>query len=329
MSNDTEPTPAAEVQGQTILARYEQLYGAGEMSLSRNYADKFPLLEHLLKAQVAGRRVLDFGCGPGRLSLMLGRYAREVHGVDFAEAGIALGELLTRATRSDNVQFFVGDLDFVGQADHRYDVIVVAGTLEHMIDPLETLQALARGLEPGGLLVVQTPSFSNFRGDTYNTLGLLLGLPMSLTDVRQVRHDDVANWADALGLRLEKVVGGHYDLGFLERVEEDLQQRVRAAARDRGVGEDWDFDAYFDWMRRRAEDNRLMVEYLKGAGMLRAVPPAAPLTAERPDDIPDELWEEMHRYLTYSGWREPYYCEVRPFSYYGASAVYFLRAPAS
>ena len=317
------------MEGQTILSRYEELYGAGEMSLSRNYADKFPLLDHLLKTQVAGATVLDFGCGPGRLSLMLGRHAREVHGIDFAEPGIALGNLLSRATGSDNVKFFVGDLDFVGEAGHHYDVVVVAGTLEHLVDPMEALRTLSLALKPGGLLVVQTPSFSNFRGDTYNTLGLLVGLPMSLTDVRQVRHDHVAQWASTLGLGLEKVVGGHYDLGFLDRVEEDLQQRVRAAARDRGVGEDWDFDAYFEWVGQRIEDNRLLVNYLKSAGILRPVPPADPLTAERPHNVSDQLWGEMHQYLTYAGWRERYYCEVQPFNYYGASAVYFLRAPTS
>ena len=73
---------AADTSAAEIRERYRKLYSAGHLSLSKNYSDKFPLLEHVLKDAVRGRSVLDFGCGPGRLALMLARHAREVHGVD-------------------------------------------------------------------------------------------------------------------------------------------------------------------------------------------------------------------------------------------------------
>ncbi|MFZ1057707.1 MAG: class I SAM-dependent methyltransferase, partial [Candidatus Rokuibacteriota bacterium] len=64
---------AADTSAAEIRERYRKLYSAGHLSLSKNYSDKFPLLEHVLKDAVRGRSVLDFGCGPGRLALMLAR----------------------------------------------------------------------------------------------------------------------------------------------------------------------------------------------------------------------------------------------------------------
>lgn len=323
MADRADSTP--EVQGQTILERYERLYAAGDMSLSRNYSDKFPFLEHLLKPEVVKGSVLDFGCGPGRLSLMLARWAREVEGVDFSEPGIETARDLARITGSENVRFSVGDLDSGDWLERRFDVIVVAGTLEHLADPPAAIATWRDRLGPGGLLCVQTPSFDNFRGDVYTTLLKLVGLPMSLTDVWQVNHRDVESWAREAGMRVDRVAGGHYDFAFLGRVREDFEQRVRAAARDKGVGEDWDFEAFFDWLDRRAADNRLLLEHFEALGALRPVPPSRPLRCERPAGMADDLWERIELYLTYSGWRERWYADTPPLCFLGGSAAYFLR----
>ena len=195
-----------------VQAVYDELYAGGEMSLSKNYSDKFPLLEHLLAPEVRGRSVLDFGCGPGRLALMLARHAREVRGVDYSAPGVAMAGLLARAAGVTNASFAAGDLDAVVAEGRPWDVIVLAGVLEHLERPEAQLAALARLLPSGGVLCLQTPSFANFRGDVYNTLGALLGLPMSLTDLWQVTPKTVQALAAALGLELERIVGGHYHL---------------------------------------------------------------------------------------------------------------------
>ena len=51
----------------------------------------------------------------------------------------------------------------------------------------------------------------------------------------------------------------------------------------------------------------------------------APLRATRPAGLDGALWASLERYLTYDGWREPYYSDVPPVCAFGASAVYFLR----
>jgi len=316
---------AADTSAREIRERYQRLYAGGQLSLSKNYSDKFPLLEHVLKEAVSERRVLDFGCGPGRLALMLARYAREVHGVDYAGEGIELAEILARAAGLGNATFSEGDLAWLRAQGRRYDVIVLAGVLEHLEEPLDQLRALAGLLTPGGLLCVQTPSFANFRGDVYNTLGHLLGLPMSLTDLWQVTPRVMEEWAPRMGLRLERVVGGHYRLGFLDRVLEDFRQRVPAAARDAGQGAGWDWERFFAWLAERAEQNRALIDAWLAQQALKPVPPSPPLRAVRPAGVDDAMWAGLEGYLTYTGWREPWYSDVAPVCYYGASAIYCFR----
>jgi SAM-dependent methyltransferase len=318
---------AAARSGRDVRAVYDELYGSGEMSLSRNYSDKFPLLEHLLAPEVRDRTVLDFGCGPGRLALMLARHARHVHGVDYSAPGVEMAALLARAASADNATFACGDLEAVLADSRRWDVIVLAGVLEHLDQPRQQLGALAGRLTPGGLLCLQTPSFANFRGDVYNTLGTLLGLPMSLTDLWQVTPPVMRSIAGDIGLHLERVVGGHYRFAFLDRVLEDFRQRVPAAARDAGQGGGWQWERFFDWVGQRAAQNEELVQAWAAQGALKPVPRPRPLPATRPAGLDDALWSALQTYLTYDGWREPWYSDLAPVCHYGASAVYLLRGP--
>ena len=315
------------ISASAIRERYSALYAQGHLSLSKNYSDKFPLLEHLLKDEVRGKAVLDFGCGPGRLALMLARYALEVHGVDYAGEGTELAAVLARAAGVENAVFDEGDLPWLSARKRRYDVIVLAGVLEHLEQPQEQLLGLGRLLTPGGLCCVQSPSFANFRGDIYNTLGHLLGLPMTLTDLWQVTPKTMEAAAPGIGLCLEGVVGGHYRFAFLDRVLEDFRQRVPNAARDAGLGAGWSWERFFDWIGERVEQNRLLIDAWVAQGALKPVPQSPPLRARRPQGIDDGLWAGLEQYLTYDGWREPWYSDVSPVCYYGASAVYFFRKP--
>jgi len=204
---------------------------------------------------------------------------------------------------------------------------VLAGVLEHLEQPQEQLLGLGRLLTPGGLCCVQSPSFANFRGDIYNTLGHLLGLPMTLTDLWQVTPGAMEAAAGAIGLRLDMVAGGHYRLAFLDGVLEDFRRRVPNAARDAGLGARWNWERFFAWIAERAEQNRLMVDAWVTQGALKPVPGAAPLQATRPPGVDDGMWATLEQYLSYDGWREPWYSDVFPVCYYGASAIYFFRKP--
>jgi 2-polyprenyl-3-methyl-5-hydroxy-6-metoxy-1,4-benzoquinol methylase len=109
-----------------------------------------------VQAHIApGSRVLDCGCGSGRLCTMLPEECSYV-GVDLDVSRVPQ-QLRSRAT------FISGDLT---RAEDRervrplgpFDVIVAASLLEHLAEPAEMLSGLAPQLSADGRFVITTPS---------------------------------------------------------------------------------------------------------------------------------------------------------------------------
>jgi len=105
-------------------------------------------------AAVAGaRRVLDAGCGSGRLTLALAQAGAEVTGID-TNAG-QLAEARRRAEGA-GVELTLLEADFNAPlpfADASFDGVTSRLALMAAGDPIATLAELRRVLEPGGRLV--------------------------------------------------------------------------------------------------------------------------------------------------------------------------------
>jgi SAM-dependent methyltransferase len=99
-----------------------------------------------------GARVLDVGCGVGRLLLRLQRRGCETVGVDILRRDLlsAQRHLMNAAL----VQADGGRLPFAGAS---FDFVACTETLEHAADAALMLRELARVLRPGGRLVVSVP----------------------------------------------------------------------------------------------------------------------------------------------------------------------------
>lgn len=105
-----------------------------------------------------GQRVLDFGCGVGRLSNALAEQAETVVGIDIA------GSMIDNANRinqhPDQLTFVHYDGGRLPFEDASFDSVVSLISLQHSRAPVQlaALLEFQRVVRPGGMLVFQLPS---------------------------------------------------------------------------------------------------------------------------------------------------------------------------
>jgi SAM-dependent methyltransferase len=100
-------------------------------------------------------RVLDFGCGVGRLSQALGQHANEVVGVDIA---VPMLDKARELDRSGGVcRFVVNEAPDLRQfPDGRFDLVYTTLVLQHLPRPAidRYVAEFLRVLRPGGIAVI-------------------------------------------------------------------------------------------------------------------------------------------------------------------------------
>ena len=110
--------------------------------------------EFLLPYLRPGLRLLDFGCGPGAISVGLAKAVApgEMHGVDMAEPQIEMARSLAASQSQDNAIFHVGDVTDLKFEDGFFDVAHCRNVLMHVPDTAAVLSEVKRVLKPGGLI---------------------------------------------------------------------------------------------------------------------------------------------------------------------------------
>ncbi len=153
---DDIPEPAVETLSETLP------FGAAE----------------ILAAVAGAQRVLDAGCGSGRLTLALASAGAEVTGID-ANAR-QLGATRRRA-ESAGVELALLETDFNARlpfADASFDGVTSRLALMAADDPVATLNELRRVLGPGGRLVTvlwASPAENPWFGVPREVIGSVLG----------------------------------------------------------------------------------------------------------------------------------------------------------
>jgi len=321
-----------DVSPEIVQVKYDEIYRHEEVWRRRTFIGQASVVLHLLQNELPDKAVFDAGCGAGKLALLMAGVAHWVDGLDFSGEAIRVARLLATLSHTENVAFIQQSIEELPEGP-RYDVVTVIGTLEHVMDPSSILRKLDGILKPGGVLLVECPGFLNPRGDIYMTMLTLLGLPMSLADIRQVDYQDIEEWIKQTSLSLETVCGYAYALGWLEKGIQDIMKRVPLAIRDKGMENvDLDSDRLHWWMEKRLGANYLLIEQLEQERILLRIPVAPPIEINRsvwigkpPSDVPPRVWNALDLYVDDDCSDDPYYCVIPPFCYYGGGIIYLLR----
>lgn len=103
----------------------------------------------------AGKRVLEYGCGPGSQAFELARRGALVTGIDISPVAIEIAR--EQAEREQlPITFEVMDAERTGFPDHSFD-LVVGGAILHHLDLDRAYAEIARLLKPGGRAVFIEP----------------------------------------------------------------------------------------------------------------------------------------------------------------------------
>lgn len=110
----------------------------------------------------AGKVVLDYGCGEGRLTFdLLAKGASHVTGIDVSNARVErAGELAKERGVEDRCEFVVADAHATGFPEAAFDLVVGNDVLHHL-DLERALEEIRRVLKPGGRAVFAEPLAHN------------------------------------------------------------------------------------------------------------------------------------------------------------------------
>lgn len=109
---------------------------------------------YLLPHVTPGMKLLDFGCGPGNISVGLAdRIAPgEFHGIDMEESQVELARAAAKAGGHGNMAFHVGNVYELPFEDNTFDVAHCHAVLMHVPDTPAALAEVRRVLKPGGIV---------------------------------------------------------------------------------------------------------------------------------------------------------------------------------
>jgi SAM-dependent methyltransferase len=122
-----------------------QLDGAA----SRESEDTFREKTGLTPEQVAGRRVLDVGCGMGRFADVVSRWGGNVVGIDLS---LAVEAAHANLGGRENVRILQADLFHLPFRPGTFDIVYSLGVLHHTPDCEKAFRQLVPFARPGGRL---------------------------------------------------------------------------------------------------------------------------------------------------------------------------------
>ena len=107
-------------------------------------------------ALLAGKRVLDVGCGGGILAEAIAKKGANVKGIDLSEKALKVAELHSLESEVQVSYELIAAEALAAREAGQYDVVTCMEMLEHVPDPSAIVQACATLVKPGGRLFFST-----------------------------------------------------------------------------------------------------------------------------------------------------------------------------
>jgi 2-polyprenyl-6-hydroxyphenyl methylase/3-demethylubiquinone-9 3-methyltransferase len=172
-------------------------------------------LEYVERAcGLAGRDVLDVGCGGGLLAEAMALKGARVVGLDLAADLLQVAQLHALESGAKLTYVLQAAEDHARNHAGSYDVVTCMEMLEHVPDPAAVVAALATLVRPGGHVILSTLNRTP-KAYALAIVGaeyVLRLLPTGThTYAKFIRPSELSAWAKGAGLAVADVAGLEYD----------------------------------------------------------------------------------------------------------------------
>lgn len=163
---------------------------------------------------LAGKKVLDVGCGGGILSESMARRGAQVTAIDMGEAPLSVAKLhqLESGLTIEYRQITAEALAF--EQFQQFDVVTCMEMLEHVPNPSSVIAACAQLVKPGGQVFFSTLN-RNPKAYLLAILGaeyLLKLLPRGTHDFKKfIRPSELGAWCRTADLTVKDIIGTTYN----------------------------------------------------------------------------------------------------------------------
>jgi len=165
-------------------------------------------------APLAGKQVIDVGCGGGLLTEGMAQRGAIVTGIDMGKTPLSVARLHQHESGLDIDYRQTTAEQVASEQAGRYDIVTCLEMLEHVPDPATTIAACAQLITDDGCVFLSTIN-RNPKAWLFAVVGaeyLLNLLPKGTHDYQKfIRPSEMEAWARAAGLQLVDLTGMTYN----------------------------------------------------------------------------------------------------------------------
>ncbi|MCX7179300.1 MAG: bifunctional 2-polyprenyl-6-hydroxyphenol methylase/3-demethylubiquinol 3-O-methyltransferase UbiG, partial [Proteobacteria bacterium] len=163
---------------------------------------------------LAGKRVLDIGCGGGILAESMAARGAAVTGIDLGDKALSVARLHLLESRQKVDYRLVSAEALALEWPGHFDVITCMEMLEHVPDPASVIRACATLVKPGGRVFMSTIN-RNLKAYLFAVIGgeyILNLLPRGTHDyARFLRPAELARHCRSSALDVDEIIGMSYN----------------------------------------------------------------------------------------------------------------------
>jgi 2-polyprenyl-6-hydroxyphenyl methylase/3-demethylubiquinone-9 3-methyltransferase len=164
--------------------------------------------------KLAGKKVLDVGCGGGILSESMAKRHAAVTGIDLSDKALSVARLHLLESGVSASYRKISAEELAAEEAGSYDIVTCMEMLEHVPNPASTVAACAALVKPGGHVFFSTIN-RNPKAYLLAVIGaeyILQMLPKGTHEYEKfIKPSELSRWAKSADLEPEDFVGLSYN----------------------------------------------------------------------------------------------------------------------